>query len=291
MISPCITSDQREAILVQLARQVVALYGLRVAPETLLQNEKLLHAYVMRAPINWKQIAAEVGEDRHRVYHWYRETYSRRILGVKMTDEDRLIIRAMIIQGVRDRSILSSNFYDRVHERFGHKYPCQELRMTYNNALRTKTVRGILKECRVSLPPRRTLYKKDRPRSGALDPVETQIMLAMLQQASTASGGTPAASPVAAPLPSPGAVVSILGSPAAAPLVSVPVQALAGPTDVVLLNVPQGLLVGAPGFVSPQLAQPGVQLCIAQMPSPQVPQTAYLPLLISSAGQPYFSAT
>ena len=140
------TAETRASVLLELAKQVVAARRLGETAESLARRPLLLHRHVLRTAIDWKKIARALSEDRSRIYHWYRETHSRSILNVKMTGEDRRAIKAMIIAGVRDRSILGPDFYRRVHERFGMKYPRQELRMTYNNALRTQDVRAALEE-------------------------------------------------------------------------------------------------------------------------------------------------
>ncbi|EFO65207.1 Hypothetical protein GLP15_5233, partial [Giardia lamblia P15] len=175
MGSGAMTAEVRASILLELARQVVSARKLRETAESLARRPLLLHRYVLRTAIDWKKIACALSEDRSRIYHWYRETHSRSILNVKMTGEDRRAIKAMIIAGVRDRSILGPDFYRRVHDRFGAKYPRQELRMTYNNALRTQDVRAALEEHGVVLPrrtysPRAARPEKEAPPAAAVEP-------------------------------------------------------------------------------------------------------------------------
>ena len=156
MTPGALTPEARASVLLKLAEQVVAARKLGETPTSLARKPLLLHRHVLQTHIDWRRIASELSEDRSRIYHWYRETHSRKILNAKMTAEDRKAIKAMIIAGVRDRTILDSGFYERVRERFGAKYPRQELRMTYNNAVRTQDVRAAMEECAVAFPPRRS---------------------------------------------------------------------------------------------------------------------------------------
>ena len=106
MGSGAMTAETRASVLLELAKQVVAARRLGETAESLARRPLLLHRHVLRTAIDWKKIARALSEDRSRIYHWYRETHSRSILNVKMTGEDRRAIKAMIIAGVRDRSIL-----------------------------------------------------------------------------------------------------------------------------------------------------------------------------------------
>lgn len=151
------TVEMHTSILLKLAEQVISIKQLDESAEDLAQKPLLLYQYALQTPISWKKIANELSEDRCRICHWYRETHSRTILNIKMTKEDRMVIKEMIIAGIKDRSILNPNFYSRIRERFGMKYPRQELRMTYNNVLHAQDVSSVLNECSVVL--RRRAFK------------------------------------------------------------------------------------------------------------------------------------
>ena len=155
MTPGALTPEACASVLLKLAEQVVAARKLGETPASLARKPLLLHRHVLQTHIDWRRIAGELSEDRSRIYHWYRETHSRRILNAKMTAEDRKAIKAMIIAGVRDRTILDSGFYERVRERFGAKYPRQELRMAYNNAVRTQDIRAAMEECPAAPPQTR----------------------------------------------------------------------------------------------------------------------------------------
>lgn len=171
MVYPTMSSELQESILRELASQVIATRGISEDVETLVRTPRKLYAYAIKTPINWRKIAAALNQDRNRIYHWYRETHSRNILDVKMTNEDREAIRSIIIGGIRDRRAIDAEFYKEIHKRFSAKYPRQELRMTYNNALRTHSVRAVLEECGVKISsrrpyrPRAQRKKADKPRA------------------------------------------------------------------------------------------------------------------------------
>lgn len=155
MVYPTISSELQESILRELATQIVSTRSVPEDVETLVHTPLKLYSYVTKTPVNWRKIATALNQDRNRIYHWYRETHSRNILDIKMTNEDRETIRAIIIQCIRDRKSLDKDFYKEIHKRFSSKYPRQELRMTYNNALRTHSVRAVLEECGVELTSRK----------------------------------------------------------------------------------------------------------------------------------------
>ena len=155
MVYPSMSSELQESILRELATQVVAARGISEDIETLVRMPRKLYSYAIKTPVNWRKIATALNQDRNRIYHWYRETHSRNILDVKMTNEDRETIRSIIIGGIRDRRTIDAEFYKEIHKRFSAKYPRQELRMTYNNALRTHSVRAVLEEYGVTIASRR----------------------------------------------------------------------------------------------------------------------------------------
>ena len=106
MTSGALTPEARASVLLKLAEQVISTRKLGETPASLARKPLLLHRHVLQTHIDWRRIAGELSEDRSRIYYWYRETHSRRILNAKMTAEDRKAIKAMIIAGVRDRTIL-----------------------------------------------------------------------------------------------------------------------------------------------------------------------------------------
>lgn len=179
MVYPSMSSELQESILRELASQIIVTRGVSEDVETLIRTPRKLYAYAIKTPINWRKIATALNQDRNRIYHWYRETHSRNILDVKMTNEDREAIRSIIIGGIRDRRAIDAEFYKEIHKRFSAKYPRQELRMTYNNALRTHSVRAVLEECGVKISsrrpyrPRAQRKKADKPKAPeANTPVE-----------------------------------------------------------------------------------------------------------------------
>ena len=255
------TAETRASVLLELAKQVVAARRLGETAESLARRPLLLHRHVLRTAIDWKKIARALSEDRSRIYHWYRETHSRSILNVKMTGEDRRAIKAMIIAGVRDRSILGPDFYRRVHERFGMKYPRQELRMTYNNALRTQDVRAALEEHGVVLP-RRTYG----PRAAKQEEEASPVAASPPPPCVLGCAAPPLVPPVGGPVfVAPGAVSALLPPHAPGCLV------LALPPGVLPLQTGQGLL-GSPVAVAcvpcfPPAGYGGVPGCADASPS------------------------
>lgn len=161
MVRPRLSLEVQTLVLQKLAEQIVTFREVEESVAELVSNPRQLYKYVLETSVNWYKIAAELGEDRTRIYHWYRETHSRHALNIKMTNEDRSIIRGIIVQGIHDRSIRRPDFYQRIHARFGKKYPRPELRMTYNNTLRTQGIRSLLDEYAIRWPPQRRNPKND----------------------------------------------------------------------------------------------------------------------------------
>ncbi|KAE8302799.1 hypothetical protein GL50803_0061066 [Giardia duodenalis] len=267
MGSGAMTAETRASVLLELAKQVVAARRLGETAESLARRPLLLHRHVLRTAIDWKKIARALSEDRSRIYHWYRETHSRSILNVKMTGEDRRAIKAMIIAGVRDRSILGPDFYRRVHERFGAKYPRQELRMTYNNALRTQDVRAALEEHGVVLP-RRTYG----PRAAKQEEGASPVAASPPPPCVLGCAAPPLVPPVGGPVfVAPGAVSALLPPHAPGCLVlALPPGVVPGP-GVLPLQTGQGLLGSPVAFACvpcfPPAGYGGVPGCADASPS------------------------
>ncbi|EFO64770.1 Hypothetical protein GLP15_4189 [Giardia lamblia P15] len=176
MVSPCLPIEIQSGVLHRLAKEVIDLKQLEETVDDLVASPCRLYAYVVKTPIDWQRIAKEVGADRKRIYHWYRETHSRHILTIKMTDDDREEIRNMLIDWIKHRQTPDEQLYKEIHERFGARYSRQELRMTYNNMLNSRCIRGVLTEYNVQRPIRRkkmngSKYKEHTPDSlGAIFP-------------------------------------------------------------------------------------------------------------------------
>ncbi|ESU40328.1 Hypothetical protein GSB_153196 [Giardia duodenalis] len=257
MVPGAMTPEVRASVLLKLAEQVISTRKLDETPASLVKKPLLLHRHVLQTPINWRRIAGELSEDRSRIYHWYRETHSRKILNMKMTAEDRKAIKAMIIAGVRDRTILDSGFYERVRERFGAKYPRQELRMTYNNAVRTQDVRAAMEECAVAFPPRRSYRFRTKGQEQAVS----------LASAAPAGLTSPAPCMLGYVLPPPVQAVGAGGQLLMGPLPPVPALPLPHAPGCLVVGVPPpGFSVG-PGAPPLQAAPSPPPLHLGPGPS------------------------
>ncbi|ESU37225.1 Hypothetical protein DHA2_153000 [Giardia duodenalis] len=169
MVSPCLTIEVQSGVLHRLAKEVIDIKQLEETVDDLVASPCRLYAYVVKTPIDWQRIAKEVGADRKRIYHWYRETHSRHILTIKMTDDDREEIRNMLINWIKHRRVLDEQLYKEIHKRFGTRYSRQELRMTYNNMLNSRCIRSVLTECNVQRPVRRRKMNESKHKEHTPD--------------------------------------------------------------------------------------------------------------------------
>lgn len=170
MVSPCLTIEIQSRVLYWLAKEVISIKRLEETVDDLVANPCRLYAYVIKTPIDWQRIAKEVGADRKKIYHWYRETHSRHILTIKMTDDDREEIREMIVDWIKHQRAPDEQLYKEIYDRFGTRYSRQELRMTYNNMRNSRCVRALLDECDVQRPVRRRKMDKLKNREHVLYP-------------------------------------------------------------------------------------------------------------------------
>ena len=155
MVSCCLSSADQIEVLRKLAEEVIRIRRIQETVDDLVTNPYRLYTYVIKTSVNWRRIATEINQDRNRIYHWYRETHLRNILNIKMTGDDRQAIRGIIMDGIETRSIWKEDIYGKVREKFGKKYPRQELRMTYNNIINSRGIKTILKKNGIQLFSRR----------------------------------------------------------------------------------------------------------------------------------------
>lgn len=179
MVYPTMPLELQQSILRELASQIISTGSVSEDVETLVKTPLKLYSYVTTIPVNWRKIATALNQDRNRIYHWYRETHSRNILDVKMTNEDRETIRSIIIGCIKDQKTADGDFYEEVHKRFSSKYPRQELRMTYNNALRTHRVRAVLEEYGIKIASRRPYTPRAKRSNKADKPKAQQVSAPM----------------------------------------------------------------------------------------------------------------
>ncbi|EFO61020.1 Hypothetical protein GLP15_3061 [Giardia lamblia P15] len=155
MLVPDDYNDVHRAVLRALAVQVIATLDPQHSMEQLIKNPVTLHSYVSKMRVNWPSIAKDLGMTRASVYHWYNETHLRRISGIKMSAEDKKIIKDAIIQGIETQTILEDGFQLTIRNLFESKYPRQEIMMTYNNMLRSRDIQRILSRKKITLPTKR----------------------------------------------------------------------------------------------------------------------------------------
>ena len=166
MLVPDDYNDVHRAVLRALAVQVIATLDPQHSMEQLIKNPVTLHSYVSKMRVNWPSIAKDLGMTRASVYHWYNETHLRRISGIKMSAEDKKIIKDAIIRGIETQTILEDGFQMTIRNLFESKYPRQEIMMTYNNMLRSRDIQRILSRKKITLPTRRhavSIVSKTRP--------------------------------------------------------------------------------------------------------------------------------
>lgn len=155
MLVPDDYNDVHRAVLRALAVQVIATLDPQHSMEQLIKNPVTLHSYVSKMRVNWPSIAKDLGMTRASVYHWYNETHLRRISGIKMTAEDKKLIKDAIIKGIETQTILEDGFQMTIRNLFESKYPRQEIMMTYNNMLRSRDIQRILDRKKMTLPTKR----------------------------------------------------------------------------------------------------------------------------------------
>ncbi|EFO65153.1 Hypothetical protein GLP15_2535 [Giardia lamblia P15] len=139
----------QKSILRALAEQVCATITPQQSVDQLAENPVMLHKYVSKIRINWLDIAQRLGQARASVYHWYNETHLRHISGVKMSSEDKDLVKATISSAIDSGDIYEKGFYMRIRNMFAEKYSRQEIMMQYNNLLRSKEIRRILHSKRI----------------------------------------------------------------------------------------------------------------------------------------------
>ncbi|EFO64916.1 Hypothetical protein GLP15_4271 [Giardia lamblia P15] len=155
MVGCCLSPSDQIEVLRKLAEEVIRIRKIQETVNDLVANPYRLYTYVIKTSVNWRKIATEINQNRNRIYHWYRETHLRNILNIKMTEEDRQIIRGIIMDGIESRRIAKEDIYGKVREEFGKKYPRQELRMTYNNIINSRSVKALLKKYGIQHSSRR----------------------------------------------------------------------------------------------------------------------------------------
>lgn len=147
-------SPKHLSILSAVAAHVKEVLFLPSTVEELLENLEYLHKCVSKVRVKWQAISKDIGVTGREAYRWYNEVHVRKLFRGIMTPEDRQALQGIILQGIYDRSILLPNFRKIARSKLCTDYPLQIFTMTYNNLLRSKTVREALIYERVLLPMR-----------------------------------------------------------------------------------------------------------------------------------------
>lgn len=147
-------SPKHLSILSAVAAHVKEVLFLPSTVEELLENLEYLHKCVSKVRVKWQAISKDIGITGREAYRWYNEVHVRKLFRGIMTPEDRQALQGIILQGIYDRSILLPNFRKVARSKLCADYPLQIFTMTYNNLLRSKTVREALIYERVLLPMR-----------------------------------------------------------------------------------------------------------------------------------------
>ncbi|KAE8301814.1 hypothetical protein GL50803_005908 [Giardia duodenalis] len=164
----------QKSILRALAEQVCATITPQQSVEQLTENPVMLHGYVSKIRINWLDIAQRLGQARASVYHWYNETHLRHISGVKMSSEDKDLVKAAISSAIDSGDIYKKGFYMRIRNMFAEKYSRQEIMMQYNNLLRSKEIRKILHSKRIDFTEVRSKAWREQKHLKTVPSVTTE---------------------------------------------------------------------------------------------------------------------
>lgn len=155
-------SPKHLSILSAVAAHVKEVLFLPSTVEELLENLEYLHKCVSKVRVKWQAISKDIGVTGREAYRWYNEVHVRKLFRGIMTPEDRQALQEIILQGIYDRSILLPNFRKVARSKLCADYPLQIFTMTYNNLLRSKTVREALIYERVLLPMRSAPARSSR---------------------------------------------------------------------------------------------------------------------------------
>lgn len=162
-------SPKQLSILSAVAAHVKEVLFLPSTVEELMENPEYLHKCVSKVRVKWQAISKEIGITGREAYRWYNEVHVRKLFRGIMTQEDRQALQEIILQGIYDRSILLPNFRKIARSKLCTDYPLQIFTMTYNNLLRSKTVREALIYERVLLPMRTLPAKLSTSTSAGAD--------------------------------------------------------------------------------------------------------------------------
>ena len=65
---------------------------------------------VRQTKMDWSLIANQVGTTRDRVYHWYYETYLRKMKSDKISKQEKMLILKLVVEGIESRKIEEPGF-------------------------------------------------------------------------------------------------------------------------------------------------------------------------------------
>ncbi|CAL6021736.1 Conserved_hypothetical protein [Hexamita inflata] len=150
-------TEEQQAMLRGIATYVSQNHKSRTPIDVLLQDYTRLHNELNEVKINWHGIANQVGVDRNKLYHWYYDTHMRHQTGDKISKDEKNAMQHMIMISIPTREIEDPNFQKKMKAKiFGSRDVHRtEFSMTFNNLMRTKTVKAQLQQHKINLPTKR----------------------------------------------------------------------------------------------------------------------------------------
>ncbi|CAL5993809.1 Conserved_hypothetical protein [Hexamita inflata] len=159
-----------------------------LAEQSLTENPTLLYEKIQSTKMDWARIGEELHTTRDRVYHWYFETYLRKVSSDKISKQEKALIQRVIIDGIQSRRIEDPNFQQEVREQiFGKERAVHrsEFSIIYNNIIRCKQIRAMLSQHKIELPSRRAKQDSTRAQDLPQQQQQQQIQQQMPQQSYT----------------------------------------------------------------------------------------------------------
>ncbi|TNJ27231.1 hypothetical protein GMRT_12412 [Giardia muris] len=142
-----ITEAEGNQILRALAEAVAETHEDHPAPAGLLRNPQELDRYIRQVKVDWHTIASGLSMEKGKVYTWYFNTWSNKVLGARMTPTDKEIIRSEIRRAIQEGTPIDKEFRKNIYNKLSTTYHTLEVSCHVTNYINSREAKALMEQC------------------------------------------------------------------------------------------------------------------------------------------------
>lgn len=141
-----ITEAEANQILSELAKVVEENHEEHPSAEELLRDYAKLDAYIRVVKIDWHNVATKLNMEKCKVYTWYFNTHVNKVLGKRMTPEDKQKIKEEIRRAIVEGRPINKEFRRNLYSQLSTNYHTLEVSCQVTNFINSREIKLLAEE-------------------------------------------------------------------------------------------------------------------------------------------------